>query len=128
MKTENLQEVLAWLKTTDLVEVQYKAEGEGFSLATAEAPALPNYPIPQSRFQPVTAPAVGIFQFSALGKARKAEEGVDVAEGETLGLVEVAKGKTAPVTAPCAGRVAKVFVEGAGPVEYGQVLLFVEPR
>jgi acetyl-CoA carboxylase biotin carboxyl carrier protein len=128
MKTEKLQEVLAWLKTTDLVEVQFKSEGEGFTVATAEAAPAPHYPLPASRFQPVTSPAVGLFQFSALGKARKAEEGVDVAEGESLGVVEIAKGKTVPVPAPCAGRVAKVFIEGGSPAEYGQVLLFLEPR
>jgi len=128
MKTEKLQDVLAWLKTTDLVEVQYKSEGEGFSLATAESAPVPQYPLPQSRFQPVTSPAVGLFQFSALGKAKKAEEGVNVSEGETLGVVETTKGQTTPVTAPCVGRVAKVFIEGGAPAEYGQVLLFLEPR
>lgn len=128
MKTEKLQEVLSWLKTTDLVEVQYKSGGEGFTLATAEVPAQPHYAIPASRFQAVTSPAVGLFQFQALGKAKKADEGAEVAEGETLGIVETAKGQSTPVKAPCAGRVAKVFIEGGSPAEYGQVLLFLEPR
>jgi biotin carboxyl carrier protein len=128
MKTENLKDVLAWLKTTDLVEVQYKSGAEGFSLATAEAPAAQHYPLPASRFQPVTSPAVGLFQFAALGKAKKAEEGAEIAEGDTLGIVETAKGQSTPVKAPCAGRVAKVFIEGGSPAEYGQVLLFLEPR
>lgn len=128
MKTEKLQEVLAWLKTTDLVEVKYKQGEDGFSLATAEGAPVPHYPLPASRSQPVTSPAVGLFQWSALGKARRAEEGVEVAEGETLGLVETGKGKSTPVTAPCAGRVARVFIEGGSPAEYGQVLLFLEPR
>jgi biotin carboxyl carrier protein len=128
MKTEKLQDVLAWIKTTDLVEVSYKSEGEGFTVATAEAAPVPHYPLPASRFQPVTSPAVGVFQWAPLGKARRAEENAEVAEGDALGLVETAKGKTTPVTAPCAGRVARVFIEGGAPVEYGQALLFLEPR
>ena len=89
---------------------------------------MPHYPIPASRFQAVTSPAVGLFQFSALGKARQAEEGTEVAEGATLGLIETGRGQSMPVTAPCSGRVAKVFIEGGRPAEYGQVLLFLEPR
>lgn len=128
MNTEQLQDVMAWLKTTDLVEVQYKSESGGFTLATAENIPMPQYPIPASRFQPVTSPAVGMFQWSALGKARKAEEGVEVAEGDVLGVVETAKGQGTQVKAPCAGRVAKIFIDGGTPAEYGQVLLFLEPR
>lgn len=128
MRTERLQEVMSWIKTTDLVEVKYQQEGEGFALCTNESQPQPNYPIPQSRFTPVCAPAVGLFQFSEPGRARKIEDGTEVAEGETLGLVELAKGKTEPVKAPCAGRLARVFAESGAPVEYGQVLLFIEPR
>jgi biotin carboxyl carrier protein len=128
MKTENLQDVLAWIKTTDLVEVAYKDGSQGFTLATAESAPQPHYPLPSSRFQPVTSPAVGLFQWSAIGKARKAEEGAEVAEGDTLGVIETSKTQSTPVKAPCAGRVAKVFIDGGSPAEYGQVLLFVEPR
>ena len=60
MKTEQLQEVMSWLKSTDLVEVQYKSGKDGFTLATAESVPAPSYPIPASRFQPVTSPAVGL--------------------------------------------------------------------
>ena len=128
MTTDQLKDVMAWLKTTDLVEVQYKRGADGFSLASTETPVLPHYPIPASRFQPVASPGVGIFQWSALGKARRAEEGAEVAEGDTLGVIEAAKGQATPVKAPCAGRVAKIFIEGSAPAEYGQVLLFLEPR
>ncbi|MDE2038848.1 MAG: hypothetical protein KGO96_11805 [Elusimicrobia bacterium] len=126
MTSEQLKDVLAWIKTTDLVEVQYKRGGDGFSLSRAEA--APRYPIPASRFAAVTSPGVGLFQWSALGKARSAEEGREVSEGETLGVIEEAKGQAIPVKAPCAGRVAKIFIEGGAPAEYGQALLFLEPR
>lgn len=128
MKTPELQEVLTWLKTTDLVEVEYKRGGDGFAIATAQAQPTPHYPIPASRFQAVTSPAVGLFQFSALGKARQAEEGAEVAEGAALGLIETGRGQSTLVKAPCSGRIAKVFIEAGSPAQYGQVLLFVEPR
>ena len=128
MKTEELKDVMAWLKKTDVVEVSYNRGKEGFSLATNEAQPLPHYPIPAGRFTPVTSPAVGLFQWSALGKSRKAEEGCEVSEGAVLGLIETGKGASTPVLAPCAGRVARVFIDGGNSAEYGQVLLFLEPR
>lgn len=128
MKTEQLQDVMSWIKTTDLVEVSFKSGETGFSLATHENVPEPHYPIPASRFQAVTSPAVGVFQFSALGKARRAEEGVEVQEGDTLGQVDGGRGQSTPIKAPRAGRVARVFVESGAPVEYGQALLFLEPR
>ena len=128
MNTNQLTEVMSWIKTTDLVEVVYDEDGDGFALQTAEALHEPSYPIPASRFLPVVSPSIGIFQFSALGKARRAEEGVEVSEGEVLGQVDSGRGHATPVKAPCAGRVAKVFIEAGAPAEYGQALLFLEPR
>lgn len=128
MNTEELQGVLSWIKTTDLVEISYKNGEKGFTLASAQPQAQPSYPVVASRFVPVIAPAVGLFQWNAPGKARTVEEGREVAEGEALGLVEQARGKSSPVKAPCAGRVARVMVEGGAAVEYGQPLLFLEPR
>lgn len=128
MNTEELQGVLSWIKTTDLVEVSYKNGEKGFTLACAEPQAQHSYPVAASRFVPVVAPAVGLFQWSAPGKARTVEEGREVSEGETLGLVEGARGKSTAVTAPCSGRVARVMIEGGAAVEYGQPVLFLEPR
>ena len=125
MNTEKLQEVLAWIKGTDLVEVSYKRGTEGFSLATAEgAPA--SIPIPRARYAPVCAPAVGVFQWNEPGKARGAEEGEAACEGQLLAVIETGKGRWAKVTAPCSGRLAKAFVEAGAAVEYGQPLFFIE--
>lgn len=126
MKTEDLQPILSWLKTTDLVEVSLKNEREGFSLSTAQAPTT-TPAAPPGRFCAVLSPAVGLFQFSELGKARQALEGLTVSAGTALGLVETAKGKTSPVTAPGAGRLARILVEAGDPVEFGQPLFFLEP-
>ena len=128
MKTSQLQDVLSWIRTTDLVEVAYRDGSAGFSFAVAEPAAPPAYPAPACRFQAVTSPAVGLFRASALGKGRRAEEGSAVAEGAVLGLIDAGAGPQTTVKAPCAGRVAKIFIDDGAPAEYGQVLMFLEPR
>lgn len=127
MGTEQVKDVLDWMRKTDLVEISYRAEGRGFSLSTAENLAQPNYPLPTARFTPVCSPAVGVFQWNAPGRARAAEEGAPVSEGEVLGLIETAPGKTTPVKAPCAGKLARVFAEAGKAAEYGQPLFFIAP-
>jgi biotin carboxyl carrier protein len=124
MTTDQVQQVLDWMRKTDLVEVRYREDGKGFSLSTAEN-AAPPYPAPVSRFTPVCSPGVGLFQWNAPGRAKAAEEGSAVSEGDVLGLVETAPGKTTPVTAPCAGKLARAFAESGKAVEYGQPLFFI---
>ena len=129
MDTAQIRDVLAWMKSTDLVEVAYKSSGEGFALSTADAPAaISGGAMPASRFVPVSAESVGVFQWAEPGKARKAEEGTDVAEGDVLGVIVSGSGAAAPVKAPCAGRVAKCFAEAGEAVEYGRPLFLLEPR
>ncbi len=127
MNTQQIEEVLSWLKSTDLVEISYRQGTKGFSLATSQAQATPHYPAPSSRFTPVCSPAVGLFQWSEPGRPRPAEEGAEVACGQKLGLVELGKGKSAAVSAPQAGRLARVMVEPGAAVEFGQPLFFIEP-
>jgi acetyl-CoA carboxylase biotin carboxyl carrier protein len=127
MNTQQIEEVLSWLKSTDLVEISYRQGTKGFSLATSEAQAAPHYPAPSSRFIPIGSPAVGLFQWSEPGRPRVAEEGAEVSAGQKLGLVETGKGKSTVVTAPEAGRLARVMVESGNAVEFGQPLFFIEP-
>ena len=127
MGTEQVKDVLDWMRRTDLVEVSYREGGRGFSLSTAAAVSEPNYPLPAARFTPVCSPAVGIFQWSEPGRARAAEEGAPVAEGDVLGLIESAPGKQVPIKAPCAGKLARVFAEAGKAAEYGQPLFFIAP-
>ena len=124
-----LRPVLDWMKTTDLVEVAYKENGRGFALSTTEAPpAISGGSMPASRFVPVAAESVGVFQWAEPGKARKAEEGADVAEGAVLAVIVDGSGALKPVKAPCAGRVAKCFADAGQAVEYGRPLFLLEPR
>ena len=129
METAQIRAVLQWMKSTDLVEVAFKRAGQGFALSTADAPAsIPGGTIPASRFVPVSSESVGVFQWSEPGKARKAEEGAEVAAGDVLGVVVSGAGAAAPVKAPCAGRVAKCFADAGEAVEYGRPLFLLEPR
>ena len=126
---EELRPIVDWIKSTDLVEVAFRKSGKGFALATPESPVrVPEGTPPVSRFIPVSSETVGIFQWAQPGKARKAEEGAAVVEGDELGVVVSGCGAAKPVKSPAAGRVAKCFAEAGQAVEYGQPLFLLEPR
>lgn len=127
MNTESLKDILAWIRTTDLVEVSYEGKAGRFSLASAQGSAPPP-PIAAPRFVPAAAPAVGVFQWNELGKPRQAEEKSNVAEGAVLGVIETTKGKFTPVKSPCAGVLSRILIEAGQAVEYSQPLFFIEPR
>ena len=84
MKNSRLQAVMEWLRTTDLAAVRYHDGSFGFELATGQAPAPPPG-VPASRYIPVCAPAVGLFQASAPGRPQLGSEGLSVKEGDALG-------------------------------------------
>lgn len=129
MDTDSIRPVLDWMKTTDLVEVVYKKSGAGFALGTADAPAaIPAGSMPSARFVPVASESVGVFQWAEPGKARTAEEGVEVAAGDALAVIVSGSGAAKAVRAPCAGRVAKIFADAGEAVEYGRPLFLLEPR
>lgn len=129
METKKISAVLDWMKTTDLVEVAYKHGADGFALSTTEAPAaVSGGSMPASRFTPVSSETVGVFQWNEPGKARKAEEGSAVAEGDVLAVIVTGSGASKPVKAPFAGRVAKCFADAGQAVEYGRPLFLLEPR
>ena len=129
MDTAQIRSVLDWMKSTDLVEVVFKRSGHGFALSTADAPAaISGGSMPASRYVPVAAESVGVFQWAEPGRARKAEEGTDVAAGDVLGVVVSGSGAAAQVKSPCAGRVAKCFADAGQAVEYGRPLFLLEPR
>lgn len=127
MNTRQLEEILSWLKATDLVEVSFREGEHGFSLAKELPQPSASWPTPSSRFAPVCAPALGLFQWSQPGRARSAEEGEEVSCGQALGVIELGKGKSVPVLCPAAGRLARIMVEAGSAVEFGQPLFFVEP-
>ena len=128
MKTDELQDVLAWIRGTDLVEVRFKKGAKGFTFATAPAAAsLPAY-FPGPRLTPVISQWVGLFRAAPAGKAAALKEGGAVAQGEVLGLVDAGLGKTpSPVASPLSGRLSRVLIEDGQAVQFGQPLFFIEP-
>ena len=75
----------------------------------------------------VTAPSVGVFyRRPAPDQPPFVAEGSEVAENDPVCLIEIMKMFTS-VAAPCAGRVARIAIEDAATVEYGQILMYIEP-
>ncbi len=127
MKTEQIKEILGWVKTTDLTSVSLKEKGSGFSFTTTEHPDESFAEMPQAHYQVVSAPAIGTFRWSRPGHPQKIEEGNSLLAEETIGYIETLPGKTVPVKVASSGRAARILVEDSSPVAYGQALLFIEP-
>ena len=88
----------------------------------AEAAAVPSHLVT------VEAPMVGTFyRAPAPDAAPFVSEGDVVKEGQVLCIIEAMKLMN-EIEAKAAGRIAKILVENAQPVEYGQPLFLVEPR
>jgi biotin carboxyl carrier protein len=126
MNSSRLQSVMQWFKTTDLLEIQYRAGTEGFELRSADAsPAIKSGAL-SNRYVPVCADTVGLFQSNRPGEPKLGQEGLTVREGDLLGLIQTGVGEPHPVLSPCRGRVARAFIEAGQAVEYGQPLFFME--
>ncbi len=120
---DTMNRLLAWMKTTDLVELAYRKGSAGveFRLSGAEPVVVPESPL-----VPAGSPSVGIFHFAEPGK-NGVREGSRVTPGQTIGFVE-AGGKRTPVESPAGGLISKILAEDGRPVQYGQPLFLVEPR
>ncbi|MBI4375778.1 MAG: hypothetical protein HY549_04935 [Elusimicrobia bacterium] len=125
MNTQELEKVLSWIRSTDLVEVSYKFAGKGFSVSSSQG-SSPIPALPASRFTAVLSPGVGLFQWNEPGKARNAEEGASLRGGDLLGVVVSGQGRQIAVKSPADGRLARICVEAGAPVEFGQPLFFIE--
>jgi acetyl-CoA carboxylase biotin carboxyl carrier protein len=77
---------------------------------------------------PVTSPSVGLFwRAPSPGAPPFVEIGGPVAQGDTVAIVEVMKLMN-HVTAPVSGTVTAVLPENGEAVEYGQVLVTIDPE
>lgn len=145
MVPDELQSLVAFLKSTDLVEITWERNGTKISLRrdeagvelipaaeragpapVAAAPALP----PESPAVPepptIRSPMVGTFLRAAgSGRAPLVEVGSRVTPGQKVCVIEVMK-ILKDVTASESGRIAKVLIETGHPVEYGQPLFLLE--
>ncbi|MCC6948735.1 MAG: acetyl-CoA carboxylase biotin carboxyl carrier protein [Bradyrhizobiaceae bacterium] len=74
----------------------------------------------------VTSPMVGTaYRAPEPGAKPFVEEGTEVAEGQTLLIVEAMKTMNA-IPAPRAGKVKQILVEDGQPVEFGEPLMILE--
>ena len=147
MVPEELQSLVAFLKSTDLVEITWERNGTkislrrdeaGVEIVSSPASALPSAaPAPAPAAAPAESPAVpepptirspmvGTFLRSAgSGRAPLVEVGSRVTPGQKVCVIEVMK-ILKDVTASESGRIAKVLIESGHPVEYGQPLFLLE--
>jgi acetyl-CoA carboxylase biotin carboxyl carrier protein len=97
-------------------------------LRTEPVSALPAEASADSHFVAIESPMVGTFyRAPAPDAAPFVAEGDFVKEGQVLCIIEAMKLMN-EIEAKAAGRIARVLVENAQPVEYGQPLFLLEPR
>lgn len=126
MNSQDISDILKWMRTTDLVEAAYKNGAGGFELRVENAPVYPEATFPQSALVPVASPGVGIFRFGPVGTPSRVEAGKPVSNGQVLGIVEMGQ-KRLEVASPLSGKVVKAVIEDGKPVEFGQTLFLLSP-
>jgi len=139
---KDIRKLLDLLREYDLSELEIEREGERLKLrrepATARPPSAeapvsapgalaPPAAEPRVDLLAVEAPMVGTFYRAASPEAQPyVREGDLVKKGQVVCIIEAMKLMN-EIESKVTGRVAKVLVENAQPVEYGQPLFFLEP-
>ncbi|MEM9567769.1 MAG: acetyl-CoA carboxylase biotin carboxyl carrier protein [Cyanobacteria bacterium P01_E01_bin.34] len=104
--------------------------------APISAPSAPTVPPPTaparsddppSDWVPITAPIVGTYYSApAPGEPAFVSPGDLVTEGQTVCIIEAMKVMN-ELLAEIPGRITEILVENAEPVEFGQVVMYVDP-
>jgi acetyl-CoA carboxylase biotin carboxyl carrier protein len=97
--------------------------------ATATPTAAPAAPEPEvdKNWVDITSPMVGTFyRAPAPGEPPFAEIGDPIGKGQTVCIIEAMKLMN-EIEAEASGKVMEILVENAQPVEYGQVLMRLDP-
>jgi len=127
LSLEEIRHALATARRLAISEVKLSKGEETFRARLSpewdeepEASEVPEAKVAGPIRKPVTAPVVGYFRPSSLWVSdSEVEQGKPLAEIAALGLSN-------DVKAPMKGRLVELLVEDGDPVEYGQVLGWVE--
>jgi acetyl-CoA carboxylase biotin carboxyl carrier protein len=136
-----VRSLAALLEETHLSEIEYETQGtrirvvRQLTITAASPPAAATPPAavtaatvsdPAHHPGAVTSPMVGVAYLSQEpGAARFVTVGDNVAEGQTLLLIEAMKTYN-PIRAGRAGRLVALLVDDGQPVEYGEPLAIIE--
>jgi acetyl-CoA carboxylase biotin carboxyl carrier protein len=146
MNAKEIRALLELLREYGLTEIEVEREGERLRLRREPAQTPPVLaapaPVPATTIGAaavapartdatplltIDAPMVGTFYRSPAPDAQPyVREGDAVKKGQVVCIIEAMKLMN-EIEAKVAGRVAKVLVENAQPVEYGQPLFVLEP-
>ena len=138
-----IRDLIQVMKDEDLAEIEVRrpfwtvrVRRPGTDLTMSAAPAVPQpipaaaarepEPAPTANLLPIKSPMVGTFYRSPAPDADPyVEEHSTVEVGQTVCIVEAMKLMN-EIESDVKGRIARILVENAQPVEYGQVLFLVE--
>jgi acetyl-CoA carboxylase biotin carboxyl carrier protein len=137
-----IQELVAIMREEDLAEIEVRRWFSSVRVrrpmtdaavvaahAMAPAPAAPAREpqgLPEAHLTPIKSPMVGTFYRSPAPDADPyVEENSPIDVGQTVCIVEAMKLMN-EIESDVRGRIAKILVENAQPVEFGQVLFLVE--
>lgn len=125
MNIQIIKEITKWFKKTDLVELVYRKDEEGFELKEQSA----GYRLGTSTciLEPVVSPGVGIYRAAEPGKSPTFKEGDKVRAGQLLGYIEMPNDKKI-ITAHIEGYLKTISIKDGKPVQYGQPLFYIEPK
>jgi acetyl-CoA carboxylase, biotin carboxyl carrier protein len=142
---QQLQELILTLQQTSITSFHLKSEAFELSLEQAKVPVATGFvptvaPVvtPGDRPPPdpketkkgveVTSMMVGTFYAApAPGEPPFVRVGDRVRAGQTLGIVEAMKTMN-EVEAPANGEIIEILVENGQPIEFGQVLMRLQPE
>ncbi len=125
MDAKILSEITKWSEETDLEEIIYKKEGDGFSIQNGFT-NLCNFLIEPSIIN-LNSTYVGIFRPSKIGQTLNIKEGDSVLKGDVIGYVEVLR-EYKEIISPVNGIVKSVCLKDGECAQYNTALFFIEKR
>lgn len=143
MELEDLKELIALLKDSDITELQVEKDGTKVKIKREKMLSSLEMPVHKStvlrekiaaeteeeaqRVVTITSPIVGTFYRAPTPETSTfVEVGTQVNKGQVLCLVEAMKLMN-EIESDVDGIIVKILVENGQPVEYGEPLFLIEP-